>query len=404
MSEYNINATVNPKNFRTPTKMIKTENVKAKSGYPIALDLGYSGVKGFAPNKIFCFPAYAKQVEGEQLNIVNNSVEDHVLYKADLKGPVWSIGADAQNMISSNETEDSEALLYGRNRYFSPIFKVVSETALGISLKENSYGKYTPLDSIYLQTGLPSRYMADASDLTESLMGHHDFYLKFGSKPWEHYVFDISEENIFIMPQPMGTLQSICTSNTGAKIFESKNYFSKNLLIIDPGFGTLDTFSVMNGYPKGHETYADLGMKAILQEVSEKIFTLYKQRIPVPVMQKYLETGEIKVIEKDKGRIKTSKKCIDDILLECSQMICERAIDKIMTVYNNLFEYDYIVITGGTGAAWFSYISNYFDEMETLKVIAGNQNNTSLDFIFANARGYYMSLIDRLKAMARINA
>lgn len=387
------------KKYRTPTINMKVDNIKDKKAYGMSMDIGYSSVKIFAPNKIACFPAYARQVSGEQISLTYGTSENHILYK-ESDDIIWSVGADAQNMMSVSETEDSVATLYGRNRYFSSMFRVISNVGLALGLKENPFGRYLPYMPLYLQTGLPSKYMSDKADLIEALSGHHDFYVKFGSKPWEHYTFDLAADNIFVMPQPMGTLQSICTTKAGGKIPESKNYFNSNLLIIDPGFGTFDTFEIRHGYPsENNETYANLGMKAVLQATSNEIYKKYQQKILVPAMQQYLESGTIKVSSRQQGerRIKTSLVDFSDILDRCNKEICYKALDKLMTVYNNLEEIDYLVITGGTGAAWYNLIVDYFKDMETLTVIPGNQNDTNLDFIFANARGYYFNLIDRLK-------
>lgn len=56
----------------------------------------------------------------------------------------------------------------------------------------------------------------------------------------------------------------------------------------------------------------------------------------------------------------------------------------------------YLVVTGGTGAAWLSYIQNFYKEMDSLKVIDGAANDT-IPAIFSNVRGYYMQQLNNLK-------
>ena len=55
-----------------------------------------------------------------------------------------------------------------------------------------------------------------------------------------------------------------------------------------------------------------------------------------------------------------------------------------------LNEIDYLVVTGGTGDAWEREIRNTFSGMDTLTILSGNQTDTSIPMILANARGYYM--------------
>ena len=62
----------------------------------------------------------------------------------------------------------------------------------------------------------------------------------------------------------------------------------------------------------------------------------------------------------------------------------------------NLIDYDYLIITGGTGAAWLDQIRDKFKTMNTLTIINGNQND-NLPFIYNNVRGYYLYRYMKLK-------
>ena len=385
--------------FRTKTMNIQRQNPRSNKYWGIAIDAGYSSIKGMSPNKIYCFPSYAKRIESEEY-FIGKADKNRILYKDGNTGEIWVVGAMAQNMIQLKDTDDSIATLYGRNRYFSTMFKVITRTGIACGLKPNSYGQKPDYMPIMIQTGLPSAYKGDAADLRESLSGHHDFYLKFADEPWEHYEYDINPSNVFIMPQPMGTFQSICTNKDGCKIYDATKYIKSNMLIFDPGFGTLDTINIQNQVLEGDgETFPELSMKRVLSLVSDRIYNDYGTRIPVPAMQKYLETGEFVI--RNRKEMKTSKLDFSDILAECNKEICMKAIEQIKSVYDDLFEHDYLVITGGTGEAWAKMIREHFSGMETLTVIDGNQNDTSLPFIFSNVRGYYMSLLDTIKMMAR---
>ena len=68
-----------------------------------------------------------------------------------------------------------------------------------------------------------------------------------------------------------------------------------------------------------------------------------------------------------------------------------------MTQMFPLYEYDYLIITGGTGAAWSSRIREILKDMETLKIVDGNCNDT-LPYVFANVRGYYMYRMTKMRA------
>lgn len=72
-----------------------------------------------------------------------------------------------------------------------------------------------------------------------------------------------------------------------------------------------------------------------------------------------------------------------------------------MNTYSGLFAYDYLVLTGGTGAAWEPYIREYFKDMDRLSIVMGNENCPDTDVIFCNVRGYYMYLINSIRRRLR---
>jgi plasmid segregation protein ParM len=301
-------------------------------------------------------------------------------------------------MIKQDESKDSITALYGRNRYYTPMFKVISRVGLALGMRANSYGSPNG-KSLVVQTGLPPAYMKSDSDfIRDVLSGEHKFAIKIASGDWIDFSFSLPIENVRVMPQPMGTLLSISTDNTGKFIPEARKYFSSNMLIFDPGFGTLDIFNIENRLIKSYETFDDLGMKRVLSEASDEIFKKYKTEIPVPAMQKYLAQGEITI--RDRKLRKTTKQPFDDILDAANTKVCEEALAKTEDIFNYLFDHDYLVITGGTGAAWNDIIVDHFKDMETLTIIPGNQNDT-LPYTFSNVRGYYMYLLSKLKKIEK---
>ena len=59
-----------------------------------------------------------------------------------------------------------------------------------------------------------------------------------------------------------------------------------------------------------------------------------------------------------------------------------------------------LVITGGTGAAWYDMYADYFKGMKGLQVIPGNCND-GLPMMYSNVRGYYMLRYMELKTSKR---
>lgn len=201
-------------------------------------------------------------------------------------------------------------------------------------------------------------------------------------------------QDIKVMPQPMGTLISIANENNGVPTPNAQQLFKSRVLIFDAGFGTLDTYHIKNRVISSSETFDTLGMKQVLRNTVNSIYAQCGVEISISAMQKYLESGYITKL--DRRTMKSEPFYFADILEKESKKVCMEAMEKIKELYNYLTETDYLVITGGTGAAWSSFIREYLKEMNTLKIISGNIND-GLPYIFANVRGYYMFLINSLK-------
>lgn len=389
---------INTQSFKTKTLFYQKKNESVGNTWVVALDIGYSAVKVISNNANVCFPSYARKIDSPLLNLGDSNGTD-IQYRDNSTGELWSVGAAAQEMISSDETRDSIAELYGRNRYFSDIFKVISEVGMGVGMLNNGYGSPNGKNLI-VQTGLPPAYLkSDSSLLKESLAGEHNFSIKIGNKQWVNFEFTLPEENIGIMAQPMGTLFSIATDNTGKSIPEASKYFKSSMLIFDPGFGTLDVFNIRNRMIESTETFDNLGMKRVLSETCDAIMKKYGQEVSVPAMQKYLKTGEIKC--RDRKTRSTKMVPFADLLEEANRKVCMEALAKIDNIYNGLYDHDYLVITGGTGSAWNEMIREYYKDMETLTIISGNQND-NLPCIFSNVRGYYLYVVGKLKRSEKL--
>ena len=382
--------------FKTKTEFINRKNVSFGDGWGIGLDIGYSGVKGFSPNGVCRFPSYAKKIEGKMLGMGKESETD-IYYRDPETNEIWAVGEAAQAMITSGDAQDSNMALYGRNRYFSPMFTVIVRTGLATGMLENSYG--TPNGKkLVVQTGLPPAYIrSDASMLREVMSGTHKFELKIGNGDWKQFCFALAPSDISVMEQPMGTLISISKNSDGTSSADAEKYYSSRLLIADPGFGTFDAFNVANKIITDTQTSVDYGMKAVLQKTANEIFATYGTELLVPAMQTNLAKGTFTKF--DRKTMKTEQVDFAQILEKNSKAVCMEAIEYIKNLYNNLIDHDYLVVTGGTGEAWYSYICDHFQFMESLKIIPGNLND-ELSFAYSNVRGYYLFLQDKLRKMA----
>ncbi|MCD8083344.1 MAG: ParM/StbA family protein [Clostridiales bacterium] len=387
-------------NYRTRTIFMEADNRKVGGIWPVGLDIGYSGVKTFSGNAITCFPAYAAESMGQSRISVAGTGDTRNIQYRDENGVVWDVGAGAQNRISVSDTSAGSLAIYGRSRYYSPMYKVIMRVGIACGIRKNACGNPAG-KTLKIQTGLPPKYMAsDTADLLDVMCGHHEFEVRFGDEPWEPFSFTLGREDVALIDQPEGTLFSISTDRNMKLMPDAVRYFSSRMLIIDPGFGTMDMFPMIRQTVNRDlcQTFPELSMKQVLKDTADEIFQRYNFEVAVPAMQQFLESGQI---IKREGR-KYSRVPFGDILEKHSMKICNQAIDRIMEIYNPPVEFDYLVLTGGTGEAWKDYFTNneYLQDCETVTILPGNQGDPTLPYLLSNVRGYFIYALSRFAAQA----
>lgn len=387
------------KDFRTKTEFIKKKNPKLPGKWHVALDIGYSSVKTFSPNSISIFPSYARKVS-PGFSFITTPPDGAILYRDDATSQTWIVGEVAQNMIEAGDTNDSENILYSRDRYYDEMFLVIARCGMGLGLTSNEYGK-PDNDEIFLQTGLPEMYLDDETFLKEALSGDHKFSLKVGAGPWTNYEVKLPESHIFVMSQPRGTLYSVCVNDDGKPTADANELLNQDMIVFDGGFGTLDLFYMRigvhdDGKKSNGETYSDLGMKRVLQVASQKIYEQFKVSIPVPSMQRYLEEGTVRYF--DKRKLEAKDYSIDEVIEKASDEVCSEAIARLVAGVD-FGNFRAMIITGGTGEAWF-YQMNERLKAAGVNIIPGNRND-GLPFVYSNVRGYFYYRYNKLASEAK---
>lgn len=378
--------------FKTKTMIRPKENPSVEDKFLVGIDVGYSGCKIFSQNKVALFPCYARQVDGELLAA---SYDDTDIWYQDAKTKqTWAVGETAIGMMSSRETNDNAMSMYSRSRYEDPMFLVILRVGLAIGMMKNDFGSAQDKE-LFVETGLPAAYMMDEWALKDAFCQNHEFAVKIGNNPWQKFNFSLDEDHVMVTSQPKGTLYSSIISENGDFVENSARILKSRALIFDAGFNTLDLVRNMNGIIDNNcISYDDLGMKEVFMETAATVEKKYHEHIEVPYMQYILKTGILQ------GYDRKARSTIDidiaAILDEKNEAVCRRAINKIRGMYNDLLDMDYLIVTGGTGEAWWNIIKDEFKGLRTLTVLSGNENS-DLPFTFSNVRGYYFYLYRTIK-------
>ena len=383
--------------FRTKTLCVPRNFPCPEKHWAIGLDIGYSGVKGISPNKYFCFPAYAKRIP-ENHTVLKEPSDTDIRYR-DETGE-WVVGELAYDELNATGQMDSEAELYGRNRYYSDLFRVISRTGIALGFMDNDLKSYND-QKISVQTGLPPKYKnLDSEYLTDVLSGTHIFELKIGKKPWQKFTYTLGSENIAkVMAQPLGALLSASIDKNGKPLPDGKKYLdpnsNTNVLVFDPGFGTTDTYPIRSGIPQVGETFPEYSMHEVLARTCRDIESRYGREFSVSQLLNQLKTGTITVTNRRK--MSSDSVDISPMLQKNCKGVCMDVVEKLKSVYDYFSDYSYIICTGGTYDAWKEDFDEVFKDMKTLQIISGNANDPSLSNVFSNVRGYYYNLINHVR-------
>lgn len=382
--------------YKVQTEYIPKVRMAPAGVMPIALDIGYSGTKGVSPAATFRFPSFVTREVG---TMIGDPKPNDILYR-DETG-TYLVGDSALSMLRAYDTNDSAGTLYSRNRYFTPEFKILARIGIAMGLpgaRENGWDEPMP---IILQTGLPPAYKAtDSNLLVEALAGEHKFQARFGAAPWVDFKFSLSGKTIRITDQPMGSVYAASKTDDMESVVgkNGRPYINNRVLIIDGGFGTLDVFAVEERRITSVNTFDNLGMKEVFKRTVRDIQREIGAEVHVHTLQNLLETGNVTVFDR-KTRTRNTYS-FEAILKRNCEAVCTEAMDKLDAQYNYLQGFDYLLITGGTCAAWLPLIQERFGN-SGIEIITGNQNDTALDHVYSNARGYYMMLLGRLLSPAK---
>lgn len=380
---------IETKEFKTRSEILERDmpKIKGNNQYKgktvIALDGGYSAVKGVSPNKVFIFPSYAKKAPRD-LEIVGKLKGTDIQFRNNTTGEVWLVGQSAETLMDQSDIDSTtDASLYSRHRYDSDVFRVIMATGLGIGLWGTG-----PDNELFLQTGLPATYKErDSEKLISALVGNYNISIRIGNGDWMDFVFDLDRDHIDIMEQPQGTLCAAAYDSTGVSDL-GKVILRSNSIILDIGFGTEDIFSIKGGMKNSHQTFTDTAMKSVFENVIRQIEEKYPADYKVFQLQQYLENGKASYFDTDEFAQHEIE--ISPYLESANTELCEKSIRRLVEEYGKLEGYKYLIVTGGTGESRFEQIKKMLSGFPNLQVLPGNVNTPELAFSYSNVIGYYM--------------
>ena len=146
-------------------------------------------------------------------------------------------------------------------------------------------------------------------------------------------------------------------------------------------------------------TFDFLGMHEIFKRTIADMKKSHVTNITILGMQDALKKGYITTF--NRRQMSSQNIPFDTELEKNTREVCIEAIQKVTSLYNYLQNHEYLIVTGGTGNAWFPIIKDYFRNMSSLTILSANCNDTQLSNTYSNVRGYYYYLVGMLKRRFR---
>lgn len=352
---------------------------------PCGIDVGYSAIKVRSPFNTSIIPSLVQRV------VVDSPlfVDDMDIRYRNENGEIWYVGSLAKKSLRHNVSVKNSIML-GRQRIQSEEFLVQIRVGIFFAMLKNLTDNAYFMESkpLKIQSGLPPEFMKqDSAELKNRFIGEHNFFIKIGKRNWQKVSVIIKPNDVFVCKQPFGTLMS-CIMNDKGEVVNEK-LLTQNLLVVDPGFHSVDTFHCLQGATEGESlTWENYGMQEVFQRTCNSILKGTKNQadINVYMLEKSLKDGFVYY-----GPKKQKYDFTNDFYQNLRN-VCRSFLNELDTTYNNMMDVDVIIVTGGTGAAWEKYIREHYSQMGGLQVVLANKDN---DIVLANVEGYYNLLVSR---------
>lgn len=322
----------------------------------IAIDHGNGHVKVKSDFKEFALPSAIAHVrEAGEESATGGKLQLSVYESAQEKGKEYVWGMDVlgcKTFLATKATED---------RYKKKEYVLLSEFALATALPDEE----TAVNNILVVTGCPSQEKGTSleTELEEVFKGAHVVNINGQEKM-------ISVSNVFIIPQPLGTVMSLYLNEQG--YVQDKSYEKAHIGIIDIGSGTTDIDSIKALRRQNGDTESiQMGASDIYQRIADYINRVNpKAKAKVQEVESQIAEDVFK-----KGRISVD---ISEVKKQVLEETAEYLINTIDQRWKNRMEMDKIILTGG-GAA---LLAPYFKKWDADIIVTP-------DCQTANAEGFY---------------
>lgn len=374
----------------------------------VAIDPGFDSIKVIANGQHFKFPFNAVQTDERKMSDYG-SRSGFILYK-DQSGATWRVGQYARGLIYDNKTQDDEGSelsnFYTEERFVSSEFTVGIRSAIAMAIdKTGLYDDQADLE-ISMIVALPHAIRTKyASTIIGLVAGEHNYLMTFDKGEERPYRYTILEQRVFTVSQTIAAILGE-TSDDFGNVNEEKFFYLSNgpTLVVDGGYYTVGLVPVSRGGNVDDEKAESDTLHAMknVNVATAKVIQDKRPDIKHYMIEYLMEQndGIIRYLNQKEGKAETIN--IEEIRQQKMHETCADFIDHLNKKYNNLLDFRYVLITGGTGACYYAQMLDYYQgigvtDSDHMLLTKPTLNGEETSIEFAIAVGAYKGLCGKLQ-------
>lgn len=403
-----------------------------KSFICVAVDPGFDSTKVIVNGIMFKVPNGTVDITGDTnkyLALNNNKKAKGYLLSRYIPGKEYLIGDLARKATLEKTVREEQTLRQGmmdsEGRFLTKDFEVHLMTCIALALVK--YSKLSveqklvpevdiknPEDlkncNIVVGIALPNDWVDDIwPDLMKFLISSHHFSIENNEGTFD-LSFNIKEGYAMALSQAVCALLGVTSTDAGETISDSEVLSNLPCIVIDGGYKTVGMFQLTQALRvSASESNTEFAMGNVHKNVARRLKEEF-QRDNIEAFQipAILEgDGIINYLEKSQNGKEVSKQVnVRSLVEDEMEKICKQLIALLNEKFENLLDTKEVVITGGTGAAYFNHLSKYLKEERGhldghIILTSYKFLGKDIDPVYAIAVGMYKTLRNQVNSATR---
>lgn len=366
----------------------------------IAIDEGFNSGKIVVNGITFKIPTEMFMVDENLEFIADRKSREYI--GCTIQNTKYIVGANARTLLndSAYKKENVAALTERLDMDFLTSIKGERFLVTCIGLALIKYDEYTKVKNvnpkfdanavinensqwnIYLIIGYPhEEYMDIFKQVKPRIVGRKQIEIELKNKTYT-MDFTINDTNVMTYSQAIAAYVGYATNDKGEWKTDEKGKASVAplpCLVIDGGQKTVGIYMVTTDYNILHaESNQDFAMNNVYEAMVDDIKEAGRDDILVNNISEYINSGKDLNVEGEDGRVHTID--VREIYDKRRNEYCDKLIEYINKKFNKMLDISSIIVTGGTGVAYFERFKNYVEEFKTPK-LAENTSLTKYEFL-----------------------